>query len=199
MENKNILPWIINGVLVLGLILTLVFPFKRESIVYKDRIVTDTLVEYVHDTIIHTSYKKIFVYDSVYIPDTIIVKDTTYVLGDYFSRKVLTDTLSNDSLLYAKSIYTISENRILDRTFEYKINRPTQINIISNIPEPKGSLWIGLSVGGNSDMFSLRPEIAYLTKSNTMYGYGYDIVNNTHNLSVMKKINFSKIWQRSKK
>jgi len=201
MENKNIFPWVINGLLAIAIVIQFVFPFKKEVIVYKDKLVRDTLVEYVHDTITRTNTKTIFRYDTVLRTniDTIFIKDTSSILSDYFASKRIVDTLSNDSLLYAKSEYTLERNSLVSRTFEYKINKPTTMNVITPVPEQKGSFWIGLSTGGNENMFSLRPQVAWLAKNNFMYGYGYDIINNSHNISVMKKISFKNIWQRSKK
>lgn len=197
--DKKFISWIITGVLAAVVVLQFVFPYQKETIVYKDKYVTDTVMEYIHDTVIVTSVKTVFLVDSIEFHDTVVVVDTSDVISDYFASKYVSDTLSNDSILYAVSKYTISQNALQSRTFDYLIRRPTTINVITPMPDPKGSFWIGLSTGGNRNEFSLRPFVEYQTKTDWKFGYGYDLVRSSHNLTVARKINIKNIWQRSKK
>jgi len=103
----------------------------------------DTIIK--HDTII--KYKKgssipFVVLDTLYQVDE--VHDTTYIVNDYNTIKAYSDTLriSTDNSVYIQD--TITQNRIIGRSYKTNLTEKT-ITITNNIyHNPKNQLFIGL-------------------------------------------------------
>ena len=122
----------------------ILFIFKGNYNKYEPIIVThtDTLVK--HDTL--RKFKKgdsipFVVLDTIYQIDQ--VHDTAYIVNDYNKIKVYTDTLriNTDNSVYIKD--TITQNRILGRSFLANLSQKT-ITITNDIyHKPKNELFIG--------------------------------------------------------
>ena len=122
----------------------ILFIFKGKYNKYEPIIVThtDTLVK--HDTL--RKFKKgdsipFVVLDTIYQIDQ--VHDTAYIVNDYNKIKVYTDTLriNTDNSVYIKD--TITQNRILGRSFLANLSQKT-ITITNDIyHKPKNELFIG--------------------------------------------------------
>jgi len=103
----------------------------------------DTIIK--HDTI--KKYKKgndipFVVLDTLYQIDE--VHDTTYIVNDYNKIKAYSDTLriSTDNSVYIQD--TITQNRIIGRSYKTNLTEKT-ITITNNIyHNPKNQLFIGL-------------------------------------------------------
>ena len=122
----------------------ILFIFKGKYNKYEPIVIThiDTLVK--HDTL--RKYKKgdsipFVVLDTIYQIDQ--VHDTAYIVNDYNKIKVYTDTLriNTDNSVYIKD--TITQNRILGRSFLANLSQKT-ITINNDIyHKPKNELFIG--------------------------------------------------------
>lgn len=86
-----------------------------------------------------------------YIPVDV---DTASILKDYYSKRIYSDTLRIDSLGYVAVRDTISENRILGRFFDARINERTikETTIVKELPKVEfymgASARTDVSVGG---------------------------------------------------
>lgn len=153
---------------------------------------TDTVVQYVkgkpdtiHDTIVKWHTKLV----PYYTGDTITTK------GDSVS---LYATVIEDSLLSGKFTSTV-KGEMLSSTFEYVAKFPKyiyktdtfkqQINTKKTITKDPWEFYVGGEVGGNPAMFTLQPAaLVRVPKKGFMFGYGYDVVQKTHNLHIYTKL-----------
>ena len=136
---------IIKNLLILGLILVLLFfVLAPNNEIGGTKIITKT--DTITKTISVYKYKKgdsipFVVLDTIYQIDQ--VHDTAYIVNDYNKIKVYTDTLriNTDNSVYIKD--TITQNRILGRSFLANFSQKT-ITITNDIyHKPKNELFIG--------------------------------------------------------
>ena len=136
---------IIKNLLILGLILVLLFfVLAPNNEIGGTKIITKT--DTITKTISVYKYKKgdsipFVVLDTIYQIDQ--VHDTAYIVNDYNKIKVYTDTLriNTDNSVYIKD--TITQNRILGRSFLANLSQKT-ITITNDIYyKPKNELFIG--------------------------------------------------------
>jgi hypothetical protein len=136
---------IIKNLLILGLILVLLFfVLAPNNEIGGTKIITKT--DTITKTISVYKYKKgdsipFVVLDTIYQIDQ--VHDTAYIVNDYNKIKVYTDTLriNTDNSVYIKD--TITQNRILGRSFLANLSQKT-ITINNDIyHKPKNELFIG--------------------------------------------------------
>ena len=137
---------IVKNLLILGLILVLLFfVLAPNNEIGGTKIITKT--DTITKTISVYKYKKgdsipFVVLDTIYQIDQ--VHDTAYIVNDYNKIKVYTDTLriNTDNSVYIKD--TITQNRILGRSFLANLSQKT-ITITNDIyHKPKNDLFIGL-------------------------------------------------------
>ena len=179
-KSKNPL-YIIIFVLFGLLALQQLFPKKIyidkpiNQIVYVDKVVThyDTIVKYLH--------KDVFIYDTIIETDTIFVLDSTKwltALRDYYSLKVITDTLSNDSILFATSKYTLQMNALKSRDFSYQSRVKTEvINNVTIVNPLKNKVYATLDIGGGVNRFNLYAGLMLQTKEDRIFSAKYDPIN----------------------
>lgn len=152
----------------------------------------DTLVQYIkgksdtiHDTITKWHSKLVPTY----------VKDTVNITGDSIS--FYTSPIE-DSLLSGEFISTV-KGQLLASSFKYTAKFPKyiyktdtfkqQINTNKTITKDPWEFYVGGVLGGNPTMFTLQPSaLIRVPKKGFMFGYGYDIVQKTHNVHVYTKI-----------
>ena len=136
---------IVKNLLILGLILVLLFfVLAPNNEIGGTKIITKT--DTITKTISVYKYKKgdsipFVVLDTIYQIDQ--VHDTAYIVNDYNKIKVYTDTLriNTDNSVYIKD--TITQNRILGRSFLANLSQKT-ITITNDIyHKPKNELFIG--------------------------------------------------------
>jgi hypothetical protein len=106
--------------------------------------------------------------------DTINTKsyDTTYIIKDYNQAKEFTDSIRQDSNLFVIKD-TISENRIIGRSFQAKIQEKT-ITITNNI-QPKAALYIGFRSDISQDYSKVEHNISlsFKTRQRGLFSVGY--------------------------
>jgi hypothetical protein len=89
--------------------------------------------------------------------------DTTYIVKDYQQVKEFTDSIRQDSNLFVIKD-TISQNRIIGRSFQAKIQEKT-ITITNNIQaKPKSALYIGFRSDISQDYTKWNTTLAYHLK-----------------------------------
>jgi hypothetical protein len=146
------------------------FSLKR-----KDKTITTTTV----DTVIVTKeFTKFTKGDKIpyKILDTIYKQnyDTTYIVKDYNQAKEFTDSIRQDSNLFVIRD-TISQNRIIGRSFQAKIQEKT-ITITNNIQaKPKSALYIGFKSDIRQDMSRVEHNISlsFKTRQRGLFSVGY--------------------------
>ena len=100
--------------------------------------------------------------------------DTTYIVKDYNQAKEYTDSIKQDSNLYVIRD-TISQNRIIGRSFQAKIQEKT-ITITNNIQaKNKSALYIGFRSNINQDYTKVNHNISlsFKTRQKGLFSVGY--------------------------
>ena len=160
-----------NGLIFL-LILMSVFLF---SVKRKNKTITTTTVDTVTVTKEFTKFTKgdkipYKILDTIYKQNY----DTTYIVKDYNQAKEFTDSIRQDSNLFVIRD-TISQNRIIGRSFQAKIQEKT-ITITNNIQaKPKSALYIGFRSDLSNDMSRMEHNISlsFKTRQRGLFSVGY--------------------------
>ena len=100
--------------------------------------------------------------------------DTTYIVKDYQQVKEFTDSIKQDSNLYVIKD-TISQNRIIGRSFQAKIQEKT-IKITNNIQaKPNSALYIGFRSDISQDYSKVEHNISlsFKTRHRGLFSVGY--------------------------
>jgi hypothetical protein len=133
-------------------------------------------------------------------PEYIIVQspppvvDTAAIIASYFTLKIYKRTLLNDSTAFISLIDTLYNNELFPGILTYTNRRPVTIHetYIINPPDPaRLQLYAGGFVSGNANTLGAGPIISLKTKSDHLYGLGYDAVNKTAHFNMQWKINVS--------
>ena len=158
-----------NGII---FILVLLFLFQ---IKIPTRTVTKTKIDTVFTVKTFTKFTK---GDKIpyKILDTIYKKsyDTTYIVKDYNQAKEFTDSIRQDSNLYVIRD-TISQNRIIGRSFKAEIQEKI-ITITNNIQDkPKSALYIGIRSDVSQDYSKVNHNISlsFKTRQRGLFSVGY--------------------------
>ena len=138
--------------------------------IVKTKIVTKKGEDIYHETIVEKE---------VIIPAII---DTLALLKDYYSKVLYKDTLVlPDSLGTVSVIDTISQNKILGRTFNASVKQRTikETTIVKELPKTK--LFYGLEGGFNKADFvsSVGAGVLINTKKDKIYQLGLGVNNKT--------------------
>jgi hypothetical protein len=138
---------------------------------------TETKIDTVYDTISNSVKvyipKPYEVIKEVIIHDTII--DTLEIIGDYFSKKVYSDTIIGDSILI-NITDTIFKNSIHSRELTYQVVYPTLVKT-----EFKNKLYWGFDLNGNKSQINyLGIGLLLNNKKDNILGLGVG-VNGTFN------------------
>ena len=160
-----------NGLIFL-LILMSVFLFSLKR---KNKTITTTTVDTVTVTKEFTKFTKgdkipYKILDTIYKQNY----DTTYIVKDYNQAKEFTDSIRQDSNLFVIRD-TISQNRIIGRSFKAKIQEKT-ITITNNIQaKPKSALYIGFRSDIRQDMSRVNYNISlsFKTRQRGLFSVGY--------------------------
>jgi hypothetical protein len=100
--------------------------------------------------------------------------DTTYIVKDYNQAKEFTDSIRQDSNLYVIKD-TISQNRIIGRSFQAKIQEKT-ITITNNIEsKSKAALYLGIRSDITRDLGKVNHNISlsFKTRQRGLFSVGY--------------------------
>jgi len=159
-----------NGLIVVLLLLAIYFMGKKQ---------VSTITKTTIDTVItHKTFTKFTKGHKIpyKILDTIYKQnyDTTYIIKDYNQAKEFTDSIRQDSNLFVIRD-TISQNRIIGRSFQAKIQEKT-ITITNNIQaKPKSALYIGFRSDLSNDMSRMEHNISlsFKTRQRGLFSVGY--------------------------
>ena len=140
------------------------------------------LVE-VHDTVYQqktfTKYKKgDDIQSYIILTDTVehIVHDTVKVLNDYFAVKAYIDTIKKDSNTFVITD-TISQNKILSRSFTANLTEKTIITKQLYVEKPKNTLYLGFrgDFRPSDGLQVVSPSLMLNAKNKALIGLGLDL------------------------
>lgn len=159
-----------NVLIIILLLLSIYFMGKKQ---------VNTITKTTIDTVItHKTFTKFTKGDKIpfKVLDTIYKQnyDTTYIVKDYNQVKEFTDSIRQDSNLYVIKD-TISQNRIIGRSFKAKIQEKT-ITITNNIQvKPKSALYLGIRSDLSEDMSKVNYNISlsFKTRQRGLFSVGY--------------------------
>jgi len=100
--------------------------------------------------------------------------DTAYIVKDYSQAKEFADTIKQDSNIYVIRD-TISQNRIIGRSFKAKIQEKT-ITITNNIEvAPKAALYLGIRSDIARDLGNVNHNVSLnlKTRKKGLFSVGY--------------------------
>ena len=101
-------------------------------------------------------------------------KDSLSILKDYFATNFDTATIVNDSLLWFKLRYEITQNKLISGTGKYYLKKP-QIIVNNNPIQPlKNQLYVGINLSGSADGFGAGSRITLKSKNDQLYHIGID-------------------------
>ncbi len=147
-------------------------PGKTDTLFYPDSIPYEVKVkEYVYLEKIDSSTGSISKVYTNPVEDSLISGTITTEIND--SCKITNQTLS----------YTPKFPKYILRTDTLKISEET------TILKQNTKVFGGLEIGGSGNQFNFGPKVSILTKKDLLYSYNYDVINRTHNISFVYKIN----------
>jgi len=169
--------------------------FKKHAKELKDNVTHDTtylLIKGKPDTILDTIvrwYPKL-------VPT--FVKDTTDHKGDSLA---IYRTLVEDSLLKGELLSTV-DGVLVSTSFKYTPKNlgfitttdtlERRIDTKETIIKDPWEFYLGGSIGGSTNKFNLQPAVMVrIPKKSLVVGYGYGIVDQTHNIHLYTKLK----WQ----
>ena len=141
------------------------------------------LVE-VHDTVYqqktftkYTKGKDIQSY--IILTDTLPVHDTIRIIQDYNTTKAYIDTIKQDSNIFVIRD-TISQNKILSRSFEASLREKTIVTKQLYVEKPKNALYLGFKCNfrPSNGLVVLSPSLMLNAKNKALMGLGLDLYNN---------------------
>ena len=138
----------------------------------------------VHDTVYQqktiTKYKNGDSIPYVIIAtDTLPIHDTIRIIGDYYAIKAYTDSIKQDSNIFVIRD-TISQNKILSRSFEASLREKTIVTKQLYVEKPKNALYLGFrgDFRPSNGLVVLSPSLMLNAKNKALIGLGFDLYNN---------------------
>lgn len=143
-----------------------------------ERIVKDTIIEYVTIEKTYPVYVPKVKYVTKIDIDTFSTPiDTATILADYYAVRTYEDTQVLDSLDLTITD-TVSQNQILGRKITYNFTYPRK-TIIEKHYINKRELYVGLGLTGNQDQIQyLGGEMIFKNKKRQAYGLGVGVDQN---------------------
>ena len=143
------------------------------------------LVE-VHDTVFQektlTRYKQgKDIQSYIILTDTVehIVHDTVKVLNDYFAVKAYVDTIKKDSNTFVITD-TISQNKILSRSFTANLTEKTIVTKQLYVEKPKNTIYLGFrgDFRPSDGLQVVSPSLMLNVKNKALIGLSLDLYKN---------------------
>lgn len=143
-----------------------------------------TKVVEVHDTVYqqktftkYTKGKDIQSY--IILTDTLPIHDTIRIIEDYNTTKAYIDTIKQDSNIFVIRD-TISQNKILSRSFEANLREKTIVTKQLYVEKPKNALYLGFrgDFRPSNGLVVLSPSLMLSAKNKAIIGLGLDLYNN---------------------
>jgi len=166
-----------NGIIFILILLALfLFEFRVPT-----RTVDKTKIDTVVTTKTLTKYTKgnnipFKVLDTIFTNVYKEKHDTIYIVKDYNQVKEYTDSIKQDSNLFVIKD-TISQNRIIGRSFKAQLQEKT-ITITNNIePKPKAALYLGIRSDVTTDYTNVSYSVTLnlKTRKKGLFSVGYGI------------------------
>lgn len=141
------------------------------------------LVE-VHDTVYqqktltkYTKGKDIQSY--IILTDTLPIHDTIRIIEDYNTTKAYIDTIRQDSNIFVITD-TISQNKILSRSFEANLREKTIVTKQLYVEKPKNTLYLGFrgDFRPSNGLQVLSPSLMLNAKNKALIGLSLDLYRN---------------------
>lgn len=180
------LPWFLCSALA-GMVAVLLLDDGFSGRRYHSKVRKDSVVTFVYDsTIRHIHSEKIALVpaDTVWVQVPVGV-DTHAIINDYFSKYYYHQVL-RDSLLEATIADTISGNRLIHRSFSYKLLSP--ISAISRYERRVNRYYLGMRAGiGPDGLAGLGPGMWH-TRDKVAYSVDYDLRNGVLSSGIYFKI-----------
>ena len=138
----------------------------------------------VHDTVYqqktftkYTKGKDIQSY--IILTDTLPIHDTIRIIEDYNTTKAYIDTIKQDSNIFVIRD-TISQNKILSRSFEANLREKTIVTKQLYVEKPKNALYLGFrgDFRPSNGLVVLSPSLMLSAKNKALIGLGLDLYNN---------------------
>lgn len=138
----------------------------------------------VHDTVYqqktftkYTKGKDIQSY--IILTDTLPIHDTIRIIEDYNTTKAYIDTIRQDSNIFVIRD-TISQNKILSRSFEANLREKTIVTKQLYVEKPKNALYLGFrgDFRPSNGLVVLSPSLMLSAKNKALIGLGLDLYNN---------------------
>lgn len=142
------------------------------------------LVE-VHDTVYqqktftkYTKGKDIQSY--IILTDTLPIHDTIRIIQDYNTTKAYIDTIKQDSNIFVIRD-TISQNKILSRSFEASLREKTIVTKQLYVEKPKNTLYLGFrgDFRPSNGLVVLSPSLMLNAKNKALIGFSLDLYKNS--------------------
>lgn len=143
-----------------------------------------TKIVEVHDTVYqqktltkYTKGKDIQSY--IILTDTLPIHDTIRIIEDYNTTKAYIDTIRQDSNIFVIRD-TISQNKILSRSFEANLREKTIVTKQLYVEKPKNALYLGFrgDFRPSNGLVVLSPSLMLSAKNKALIGLGLDLYNN---------------------
>lgn len=111
--------------------------------------------------------------------DTLPIHDTVRIIGDYYAIKAYSDTINQDSNNFVITD-TISQNKILSRSFKANLTEKTITNKQYFIEKPKNALYLGFrgDFRPYNGLVVLSPSLMLNAKNKALIGLSVDISKN---------------------
>ena len=102
------------------------------------------------------------------------INDTTIIIKDYSTVKEYKDTINQDSNLFVITD-TISQNKIIGRSFQAKIQEKTIVTTKTITPSPKASVYLGIRADLSKDYTKVNHNIILniKTRQKGLFSLGY--------------------------
>lgn len=108
--------------------------------------------------------------------------DTVKVIKEHLTKNYYSDTIKGqDAEIVIND--TLFRNKIAFRQVAVKNLRETKL-----LDVRKRALYLGASMGGNSNSFTALPQISYQNRKGSIFTYQYDIANKSHLIGYQIKI-----------
>ncbi len=128
----------------------------------------------------------------VVIPGAVDTAELRRAYQLFYSSYTYTQTIQ-DSSIRAKIFDSISENRVLNRRFNYQWIKPVKTvestTITLPAPAKKPGLYMGLFLDYSGARVGFGPKLSFETKRNLMISADYEALNKGYRLSIQQRLN----------
>ena len=179
-----------NLLIFLFLLVLCFFLFSDPEYIKNDVIVTKIDTFYKHDTT--KDYKKgdsipYLLIDTFYLIDSVVLHDTPSIVKEFFLAKAYKDTFNVDTESFVYINDTISQNRLIGRSYESHIRFKT-ITVTNEVyKKPKNALYLGLigDIRRQDNMIGVGVGVNYMKQNES---YILNLTTNQISLGLYKKI-----------